>query len=81
MTYNPTQDKSLFYQAAVKKGIGNIMINKRQIESVVMTDSLSATVKMVSGDVIEITIDATHFGELIHYLHQIGHSNMQEAGK
>lgn len=57
------------------------MVNKRRIESAVMTGKLSAELKMISGDVITLTIDANQFGELIFLLGKVEHSQHSEDGK
>lgn len=61
-------EKSLFYLALVKSG--QILINKRQIESAVNVSQTETHITMISG---EKFIANLNYGDLIFHLFEIEH--------
>lgn len=62
-------DKSLFYLTLVKSG--QILINKRQIESAVSISQTETHITMISG---EKFICNLNYGDLMFHLSEIGHT-------
>lgn len=64
-----TNEKSLFYLAVVNEG--QILINKRQIESAVNVSQTKTLITMISGEKFTVNLN---YGDLMFHLSEIEHT-------